>query len=138
MNIRKWLSSVVLVLALPCSAQTRPVFTEVQLDNYARAVLTIEQKREEVLRRAKQLPVWESAVQQAEKQGVGICDLKPPEPQLQALCQEMFRHAKETIERYGFDNQEFNQITRSQQMDKELQKRLQQKVAELRAVQSRR
>ncbi|MCS6960776.1 MAG: DUF4168 domain-containing protein [Pseudanabaenaceae cyanobacterium SKYGB_i_bin29] len=136
--MNRWLSSIVWILALPGFAQVRSAFTEAQLDNYARAVLLIEQKREEVLKRAKQLPVWESAVQQADKQGVGICDLKPPEPQLQALCQEMFRHAKETIERYGFDNQEFNLITRSQQTDKELQKRLQQKVAELRAGQSRR
>jgi thioesterase domain-containing protein len=50
----------------------------------------------------------------------------------------MFRYAKETIERYGFDSREFNQITLSQQTDRELQKRLQQKVAGIRASQGKR
>ncbi len=133
--MKGWQSGLLLLVALPSFAQTRSNFTEAQLENYARAVLTIEQKRDDMLKRAKQLPVWENVAQQADRQGVNVCDLKPPEPQLQALCSEMFRYAKETIGRYGFDSREFNQITLSQQTDRELQKRLQLKVAEIRAGQ---
>ncbi len=133
--MKGWQSGLLLLVALPSFAQTRSNFTEAQLDNYARAVLSIEQKRDDMLKRAKQLPVWTNVAQQADRQGVNVCDLKPPEPQLQALCGEMFRYAKETIGRYGFDSKEFNQITLSQQTDRELQKRLQLKVAEIRAGQ---
>lgn len=136
--MKGWQFWVLMLAACPSFAQTRTVFTEAQLDNYARAVITIEQKREDILKRAKQLPIWESTAQLSDRQGVGVCDLKPPEPQLQILCNEMSRFAKETIERYGFDSKEFNQITLSQKTDPELQKRLQQKVAVIRASQSKR
>ncbi|MCA1904111.1 MAG: DUF4168 domain-containing protein [Cyanobacteria bacterium KgW148] len=134
--MKRWQFGLLFLLAFPGLAQTRSAFTESQLDNYAKAVFTIEQKRDDVLKRAKQLPAWENAARQADRQGVNVCDLKPPEPQLQSLCSEMFRYAKDTIERYGFDSRQFNQITLSQQTDRELQKRLQQKVIELKTSQS--
>jgi len=136
--MKGWRWGLLILWVLPSFAETPPTFSETKLENYARAVWTIEQKRDEILKRAKQLPVWESVAQQANRQGVNVCDLKPPEPQLQGLCNEMFRYAKETIERYGFDSREFNQITLSQQTDRELQKRLQQKVAGIRASQRKR
>lgn len=135
--MKRWQFWVVFLVAFPGLAQTRAVFTEAQLDSYARAVFTIEQKRDDMLKRAKQLSGWESAAHQADRQGVNVCDLKPPEPQLEPLCKEMFRYAKETIERHGFDSKQFNQITLSQQTDRELQKRLQQKVVEIRASQGK-
>lgn len=128
-------ASTTILLPENSSVQAQSQFTDEQINRYAKAVNAIEEKREEVLRRAKNSPEWNTVAGNAKKQGVQVCKLKPEEQAgiIQSLCRDFVDFSEKTIRDNGFkNNREFNQITQAQQQDSQLQKRIQLRIRELR------
>ncbi|MGQ9866270.1 MAG: DUF4168 domain-containing protein [Pseudanabaenaceae cyanobacterium] len=108
--------------------------TQDQLNNYAQAVYEIELKRTELLGRARTHPDWERVARLASERNVSVCDLRREEqPEfLRPLCTELFTFAEQERQRRGFaTNRDFNEITKLQQQEPQVQRYIQQKLLEL-------
>lgn len=126
------LLSLTMVLSDAPSAKAQAQFSEDQISRYAVAANAIESKRDEVLRRAKNHQGWASVARQAETRNVYVCDLNEQPDFLRNLCGELFSSSEQTIRRNGFSNREFNQLTQAQQQNVELQRRIQEKIMQMR------
>ncbi|WP_019501211.1 DUF4168 domain-containing protein [Pseudanabaena sp. PCC 6802] len=127
------LSIAILMLGAP-TARAQD-FTDDQISRYAAAAEAIEGKRNEVLRRAKNNQGWVSVARQAEARNISVCELSPSEqPEfLRNLCGELFTYSEQTIRNNGFSsNREFNQLTQAQQQNSQLQRRIQEKIVQIR------
>jgi chemotaxis protein histidine kinase CheA len=116
-------------------AHAQQQFSDDQISRYAMAAEAIEGKRNEVLRRAKNNQGWASVARQAEAQNVSVCELSSSEqPEfLRNLCGELFTYSEQTIRNNGFSsNREFNQLTQAQQQNSQLQRRIQEKIVQMR------
>jgi hypothetical protein len=128
------LSLTISLLGAPI-AQAQAQFSEDQISRYAVAAEAIEGKRDEVLRRAKNNQGWGSVARLAETRNIYVCDLSPSEQPdfLRSLCGDLINYSQEAIRRNGFtNNSEFNQITKAQQQDGQLQRRIQMKIVQMR------
>jgi Domain of unknown function (DUF4168) len=117
------------------SANAQPQFSEDQISRYAIAAEAIETKRDELLRRAKNNQGWASVARQAESRNIAVCELSASEQPdfLRSLCGELFNYSEQTIKRNGFpSNREFNQLTQAQQQNGQLQRRIQEKIVQMR------
>lgn len=128
------LVGVLSIVAQPPSARSQTDFSNTEISNYAKAVLAIEGKRQQVYAAAKKLPEWATVSSRAEAQKINICDLKTEEltSTVQGLCSDFFGYSKSVIESNGFNNNSFNQITRGQGRNTELRSRIQAKMLQLR------
>jgi chemotaxis protein histidine kinase CheA len=127
------LSLTIAMLGAP--AANAQQFTDDQISRYAAAAEAIEGKRNEVLRRAKNNQGWASVARQAETRNVSVCELTPNEqPEfLRNLCGELFTYSEQAIRNNGFpSNREFNQLTQAQQQNSQLQRRIQEKIVQMR------
>jgi len=127
------LSFVMGMTSLPVQAQVvaQAQFSEEQIKRYAGAASAIEQKRDEILRRAKTYNGWQGLTERADAQGVFVCSLKKSEQPavIQGLCSELFEFSEQEIRRHGFaNNRDFNQMTQAQQQNLQLQKRIQDEI----------
>ena len=117
------------------SASAQSQFSDDQVSRYAMAAEAIETKRDEVLRRAKNHQGWASVARQAESRNIAVCELSPSEQPdfLRGLCGELFNYSEQAIRRNGFpSNREFNQLTQAQQQNGQLQRRIQEKIMQMR------
>lgn len=115
------------------SVQAQTAFNDEQITRYARAVLAIEAKRQQIYADAKKSPDWAIASSRAEAKRANVCDIKNELPaSISSLCQELIDISKAEVERNGFSNSSFNQITRGQEQDGNLRNRIQAKMMELR------
>ncbi len=120
-----------MLVNLPLMAQAQ--FSEEQIKRYAGAASAIEQKRDDILRRAKNYSGWQGLTERADAQGVFVCSLKKSDQPsfIQNLCSELFDFSEQEIRRHGFaNNREFNQITQAQQQNVQLQRRIQGEIVE--------
>jgi type II secretory pathway pseudopilin PulG len=108
-------------------------FSEADIAHYAKAALAIETKRQQVYSSAKKLPEWSAIANRAESQGVKVCDLREELPgSIQSVCNELINFSQQVIRDNAFrGNADFNRITRAQQQDDQLQRRIQGKIMEL-------
>ncbi len=115
-------------------AQAQSAFSDSELDRYARAIVEIETKRQQVYSNAKKLPDWSVAANRAENQGIKVCDLKKEElpGSIQNMCSNLSDFSQQVIRKHEFQsNADFNKITRTQQQDNQLQRRIQTKIMDL-------
>lgn len=126
------LSLTILMLGAP--AVRAQQFSDDQISRYAAAAEAIEDKRNEVLRRAKNNQGWASVARQAEARNVYVCNLSPNEqPEfLRNLCGELFEYSQQATRNNGFSNREFNELTQAQQQNSQLQRRIQEKIVQMR------
>lgn len=109
-------------------------FSEADIARYAKAALAIETKRQQVYANAKKLPEWSAIANRAESQGVKVCDLRPEElpSSIQSICNSLIDFSEQVVRNHEFrGNADFNRITRAQQQDDQLQRRIQGKIMEL-------
>lgn len=102
-------------------------FSQEQLVRYVQAVRSIERKRAEILRQAKNSQAWAVSVQLAEQTNRDVCAVphqQQPES-IQLLCKQLFEFSEQEIRRHGLTNREFNQITIAQRQNPQLQGRIQ-------------
>ncbi|MEL7034807.1 MAG: DUF4168 domain-containing protein [Cyanobacteria bacterium J06592_8] len=109
-------------------AQSRQEFSNEQILNYARAVLAIEEKRKQTYNDIQEI-VGESVPPV-------ICDqtrsLNRLGRDVQVLATNYCEHAKKMIETNNLEVSTFNEITRQQETDTQLQQRIQQALQQVR------
>ncbi len=118
------LSSLSFCLSAPSHAQGNR-FNDDQIRRYAVAARAIENKRQEILSRAKNDPGWSSVANRADSQGKRVCDLSRKPPFLENLCKELYSYSEQAIHNQGFTTGEFNEITNAQRGDSKLRRRIQ-------------
>lgn len=119
------LTTMTLCHVAPSSAQSNR-FSDEQVRRYAAAARDIENKRQEILIRAKSDPGWSEVASRADGQGKRVCDLSRKPRFLDKLCGELYSFSQQTIANQGFSARDFNAITNALKSDAQLRRRIQQ------------
>ncbi|MEB3282533.1 MAG: DUF4168 domain-containing protein [Lyngbya sp.] len=111
----------------PASAQSRQEFSDGEILNYARAVLAIEPKRQQTYDEIRQI-VGESVPMVVCSETGSLNRLKQD---VRVLATNYCSHAKKMIEDNNLTVSRFNEITRTQQTNPQLQQRIQDALRQL-------